>query len=470
MKTSDANDTPLDSEEKIDEFDLSFKVFHELMARKVTEILLVSTPYDAFIMEEEGRLAERIIHEYRGLNLSRPPHLTRVTTAQEAITALSRKKFDLVITMPRLDDMDAFGLSRHIKEIYPTLPVFLLAHSTNRLLLDADYRIRRSIDKLFVWSGNTDLLLAMIKGVEDRMNIEHDTRRAKVRVLIMVEDSPLYYSSLLPLLYKEIVLQTQAVMEDSLNDEHRILRMRARPKILLTDNFEEAEYLYRKFKPYLLSIISDVRFPIDGKTDGRAGVSLLSMIKKETPDIPLLMFSSEEKNRAEADKIPAVFLNKNSPTLHADIRDFFKHSLGFGDFIFRLPDGQKIAKASTLREMQRVLPAVPNESIFYHASHNHFSSWLMARSEIMLATKLKPVKATEFDTISELKTYLINAIQQRRKGRQRGVIAELVPGQFDPDSDFVKVGKGSLGGKARGLAFLSTLLKENRIFRMNFRI
>ena len=468
MNTSNQNDQTFAPETAFDEFDLSFKVFHELMAKKVTEILLVSTPYDAFIMEEEGRLAERIIHEYRGLNLSRPPHLTRVTTAQEAIAALSRKNFDLVITMPRLDDMDAFGLSKHIKEIYPTLPVFLLAHSTNRLLLDTDYRLRRSIDKLFVWSGNSDLLLAMIKGVEDRMNIEYDTQRARVRVLIMIEDSPQFYSSLLPLLYKEIVMQTQAVMEDSLNDEHRILRMRARPKILLADNFEEAEYLYRRFKPYLLSIISDVRFPMDGKVHGSAGVSLLSMIKKETPDIPLLMLSTEENNRLQAKKIPAVFLNKNSATLHSDIREFFKDSLGFGDFIFRMPDGQEVARASTLREMQRILPSVPNESIFFHASHNHFSSWLMARSEIMLATKLKPVKATEFGTVNELKTYLISSIQERRKGRQKGVITELVPGQFDPDSDFVKVGKGSLGGKARGLAFLTSLLKENRNFQDQF--
>ncbi len=450
-----------DAIESIDEFDLSFKVFHELMAKKVTEILLVSTPYDAFIMEEEGRLAERIIHEYRGLNLSRPPHLTRVTTAQEAITALARKNFDLVITMPRLDDMDAFGLSRHIKEIYPALPVFLLAHSTNRLLLDTDYRIRRSIDKLFVWYGNSDLLLALIKSVEDRMNIDYDTKRAIVRVLIMVEDSPLYYSSILPLLYKEIVMQTQAVIEDSLNDEHRILRMRARPKILLTDNFEEAEYLYRRFKPYLLSIFSDVTFPRDGELDNQAGFSLLSMIKEEMPDIPLLMLSSEEKNRKKAESIPSVFLNKNSPTLHTDIRDFFKHSLGFGDFIFRMPDGREVAKASTLREMQRILPSVPDESVYYHASRNQFSSWLMARSEIMLATKLKPIKVSEFATIADLKTHLINSILERRKGRQKGIIAELVPGHFDPDSDFVKVGKGSLGGKARGLAFLSTLLQQN---------
>jgi hypothetical protein len=459
---------PPAADDTIDEFDLSFKIFHELMAKKVTNILLVSTPYDAFIMEEEGRLAERIIHEYRGLNLSRPPHLTWVSTAQEAIAALSRKYFDLVITMPLLDDMDASGLSRHIKEIYPSLPVILLAHRTNRPLLESDDFRGRTADKLFVWSGNSDLLLAIIKSVEDRMNIEYDTQRAKVRVLIMVEDSPIYYSSFLPLLYKEIVMQTQAVMEDSLNDEHRILRMRARPKILLAENFEEAESLYRRFKPYLLTIFSDVRYPKDGQLDGDAGFKLLDMIKAETGDLPLLMLSSEEGNRRRAEQIPAVFLNKNSPTLHEEIRDFFKRNLGFGDFIFRRPDGTEVARAGSLAEMQKVLPAVPDESVYFHASRNHFSSWLMARSEIMLASKLKPIKATQFPTVADLKHFLIESIQSRRKGRQKGIITEFRPERYDPDIDFVKLGKGSLGGKARGLAFMSTRLKENRDLQERF--
>ena len=457
-----------DTQTRVDEFDLSFKVFHELMAKKVNEILLVSTPYDAFIMEEEGRLAERIIHEYRGLNLSRPPHLTWVSTAQEAITALSRKAFDLVITMPRLDDMDASGLSRHIKEIYPSLPVFLLAHSTNRLLLESDLGDSHAFDKLFVWYGNSDLLLALVKSVEDRLNIEYDTGRALVRVLIIVEDSPIYYSSMLPLLYKEIVMQTQAVMEESLNDEHRILRMRARPKIMLAENFEEAEHLYRRFKPYLLSIFSDVRFPLNGKVDAEAGFKLLAMIKKESPDLPVLVLSSEEHNRSRAESVPAVFVNKSSPTLHTEIRQYFKSSLGFGDFVFRTAEGQEVARASNLRELQRILPSVPDDSVYFHALRNDFSSWLMARSEIMLATKLKPVKASEFDSVQALKLFLISSIQNRRKGRQKGVISELVPGQYDPDSDFVKVGKGSLGGKARGLAFMSTGLKEARELQSEF--
>ena len=451
-----------------EEFDLSFKVFHELMAQKVTEILLISSPYEAFIMEEEGRLAERIIHEYRGLNLSRPPMLTWVSTAREALDILSEKNFDLVITMPQVDEMDAYVLGRKIKAIHPDLPVYLMIQNTSKHLLEQKYNNRDSIDRRCVWYGNTDLLLAMIKNIEDRMNVAYDTERARVRVIILVEDSPIYYSSLLPLLYKEIVTQTQAVMEESVNDEHRILRMRARPKILVAENYEEALDLYRQFRPYLLSVFSDVRFPKNGRMDDKAGFILLSMIRQDNPDLALLNLSSEESNRQQAEKIPAVFLNKNSPTLHSEIRSFFINYLGFGDFVFRFPDAQEIARASNLREMEKILPSIPDESIFYHGQRNHFSSWLMARSEVMLASKLKPVKVSDFPSAGDLKKYLVSCIYERRKGRQKGLITELVTGSFDPDADFIKVGKGSLGGKARGLAFISTQLKENPRLQKKF--
>jgi DNA-binding NarL/FixJ family response regulator len=459
---------PPDTMPHSEDFDLSFKVFHELMAEKVAEILLISSPYEAFIMEEEGRLAERIIHEYRGLNLSRPPMLTWVSTAREALDILSRKNFDLVITMPQVDEMDAYILGRKIKAIHPGLPIYLMIQNTSKHLLERQHDDSRAIDRRCVWYGNTDLLLAMIKNLEDRMNVAYDTERARVRVIILVEDSPIYYSSLLPLLYKEIVTQTQAVMEESVNDEHRILRMRARPKILVAENYEEALDLYRQYRPYLLSIFSDVRFPKNGQINARAGVELLSMIRQENQDLPLLNLSSEESNRQQAEKIPAVFLNKNSPTLHSEIRSFFIHYLGFGDFVFRFPGGQEIARASNLRQMEKILPSIPDESVNYHGQRNHFSSWLMARSEVMLASKLKPVKVSDFPRAGELKKYLADCIYERRKGRQKGIITELVTGAYDPDADFVKVGKGSLGGKARGLAFISTQLKKNPDLQKKF--
>jgi CheY-like chemotaxis protein len=445
----------------IDDFDLSFKVFHELMARKVAEILLVSSPYQAFILEEEGRLAERIIHEYRGLNLSRPPMLTWVSSARQALDALSKKKFDLVITTPQVDETNAYELGRQIKAVHPELPVYLIFQDTSKHLLDRRNTDHQSIDRQYVWHGNADLLLALIKNLEDGMNVAYDTQRALVRVIILVDDSPIYCSKLLPLLYREIVTQTQAVMEESVNDEHRILRMRARPKILVAENYEEALDLYQQYRPFLLSVLSDVRFPKNGQIEARAGIDLLQRIRQDNPDLPLLNLSSEESNRQPAREIPAMFLNKNSPTLLSDIHSFFINYLGFGDFIFRLPAGREIARASNLLEMETILPSIPDESINYHAQRNHFSSWLMARSEIMLASKLKPVKVSDFPGTGALKNYLIKSIHERRKGRQQGLITELVAGTYDPDADFVKVGKGSLGGKARGLAFISTQLKEN---------
>jgi CheY-like chemotaxis protein len=443
----------------VDDFDLSFKIFHQLMAHKVNEIMLVSIPYDAFIMEEDGRLAERIIHEYRGLNLSSPPMLTWVSNSKEALDTLSKKNYDLVISMPRMDDIEPLEFGRKIKEKYPDLPFFLLVHNTSRLLPDPKYTDRSVIDKMYVWFGNTDLLLALIKNVEDRMNIRFDTERAWVRVIIMVEDSPRYLSSILPLLYRQIVTQTQAVIEDSVNAEHRMLRIRARPKIVVAENYEEAEKLYNTFKPYILSIFSDVRFPRNGQLDNQAGLSFLKIIHEKDPHIPLLLLSSEESNRAFAEKVPAVFLNKNSTSLHKDIGDFFIQYLGFGDFIFRNPDGSEIGRASNLRSMEEVLPKIPVESIYYHATRNHFSSWLMARSEIKLASKLRPIKVTDFKSPQEIKDFLIQCVHERRKGRQRGIITDFGT-DFDPDIDFCKMGKGSLGGKARGLAFISTLLKR----------
>ncbi len=455
---------------KADDFDLSFKVFHELMAKRVSEILLVSSLYDAFIMEEDGRLAERIIHEYRGLNLTRPPRFTWVSSAREAFNALSEKSFDLVITMPRLGDADPYELGRKIKEKFQSIPVVLLVHDTRQLLYDPEkpHLERAGIDKLFVWSGNTDLLLAIIKNVEDQMNVAKDTQMARVRVIILVEDSPEYRSSLLPLLYRELVLQTQAVMEESLNQEDRILRMRARPKIVVAENFEEAQSLYRQFKPYLLSVFSDVRFQRNKKIDDGAGFALLEMIKNESLGMPLLVFSSEEANRERALEIPAVFLNKNSPTLHTDIRSFLIQYLAFGDFVFKLPDGRKIARVANLRSLEKIIPTIPDESLAFHAERNHFSTWLMARSEIQLASILRAVKPANFSNMGEVKDYLVTCLKRRRKGRQKGIVTDFVKTGFDPDTDFFKIGKGSLGGKARGLAFASIMLRRNLGFIESF--
>jgi len=443
------------------EFYAHFKAFHELMAVKMREILLVSSPYDAFIIEEDTSLASQIINEYSGLNLSQPPRVTRTSSAREALALLERKRVDMVITMPHLDDMDAFSLSLEIKKRNKQLPVILLAHSIRSIYPLPESWDCSGIDRIFIWSGNSDLLLALVKNAEDSLNVDFDTHRAMVRVLILVEDSPAYYSSILPLIYKEIVKQTQAVLQGGLNEEHRLLLMRARPKILLARSYDEAMALYEKYKSFLFGVISDTRMPRGGRLKNDAGFVLLSRIRREIPDLPLLLMSSESTNKEAAQKIPAAFIDKNSANLLDELHEFFLTHLGFGDFHFRLPDGTEIARAGNLHELEVRIGQVPDESIWYHAKHNHFSRWIMARSEFSLASTFREVDASEFSDIEEIKTYLISHIHGLRKWRQKGVVARFNDFSYDPDSmDFVKIGKGSLGGKARGLAFMSTLLQE----------
>ena len=439
-----------------------FKMFHEMMPVKVKEILLVSSPYDAFIMEEDGSLASRIINEYSGLNLSHPPRVTQTASALEALTILGEKAIDLVITTPHLEEMDAFSLSLQIKKATPDLPVILLSHTPRGVFPLPENRDCSGIDKIFIWSGNSDLLLALVKNTEDHLNVSNDTLNAKVRVLVLVEDSPVYYSSFLPLIYKEIVKQTQAVLGVGLNEEHRLLRMRSRPKILLANTYEDALALCTRYQPYLLGIISDTRIPREGKLTENAGFLLLSQIKKEIPDLPMLLLSSEPGNRDRAARVPAVFLDKNDPHLLSELHDFFMNHLGFGDFIFRMPDGTPIARAADLRSLQAQLPGLPDESIWYHARRNHFSNWIMGRSEIALASKFREVSAGEFTDTASLRSYIINGINEMRKWQQKGVVARFNKNYFDAEiMDFVKIGHGSLGGKARGLAFMAALLQQH---------
>ena len=445
-----------------EDFDTHFKVFHELMSIKVTEILLVASPYDAYILEEDGSLAAKIINEYRGLNLSRPPRITQAATAALAMEMLARNDFHLVIAMPHLDDMDVFDLGRQIKQRHPDLPVVCLAHGVRGVYPPPEGKDPSGIDQFFIWSGDSDLLLAIIKSMEDRLNVAADTRRAGVRVLILVEDSPLYTSYFLPLIYKEVVHQTQEVLEESLNQEHRLLKMRARPKILVAESYEQAVALYRQYGDYLFGIISDTRYPKAGVLTADAGYTFLSEVRAAIFDLPLLLISNEPENRELARRIPAVFLDKNSDDLLAEIQRFFLNHLGFGDFVFRRPGGSEIARAANLKELEKVLPSVPDESLLYHARRNRFSNWIMARSEIALASRLRKAPATDFSGADAIRRFLISHIHALRKWRQRGVVVQFNSSDYDPDvSEFAKIGNGSLGGKARGLAFVANLLRKS---------
>ena len=446
----------------IDDLDSSFKVFHELMAHKIREILLVLSPYDAFIMEEDTSLSTRIINEYRGLNLSHPPRLTSVAIAEEAIELVRYKKFDLVITLPQIGEMDCNTLGFRIKEICPDLPVILLAHNMKAIAPYLEKNRQKGIDNFYIWSADPALLLALIKNTEDHHNVEWDTSLAMVRVLLLVEDSPLYKSFFLPLLYKEVVAQTQAVLNESLNEEHRLLKMRARPKILVAKNYEEAMELYHKYRNYIFGIFSDTRFPKNGVLDDQAGVELLSHIRAEIPDIPLLLLSSESSNAQKAESIPASFVNKNSHILEDEIHLFFLEHLGFGDFVFHMPDGREIDRASNLRSFEKKLATIPDESFLFHAGNNHFSNWVMARSEIGLASRMHECRLQEFKNVDKLRQALIGQINTLRKFREKGVVAHFSEHDFDADvMQFVKIGHGSMGGKALGLAFMSSQLHKN---------
>lgn len=442
-------------------FDPHFKIFHELMPFKVQEILLVSSLYDAFIMEEDGSITTRLIHEYHGLNLSKAPKVSRVSTGEEALKTLGKKHFDLVVTMPYLNGMNAFELGRKIKAVRPDLPVVLLAHNLRTIYPLPDRYDLTNIDNIFLWCGEDDLLMAIIKNVEDHSNVDNDTARAMVRVIIYVEDSADYRSIFLPAIYREVVKQTQSVLDESINERHRLLRMRARPKILMARTYEEAQKLYETYKPFIFAVISDARFPRDDRLDPRAGEHFLSQIRQEIPDLPLLMLSSEKENKVRAESIPAVFIAKQSPDIRNELHHFFLTYLGFGDFIFRMPDEKPICTASNIVEFEEALATIPTESLQYHALRNHFSNWMMARSEVGLARRLHRDFIGDINKISEMRDDITFKVRSLRKLRQQGVITGFDRDKYDPEiTEFVKIGAGSIGGKARGLAFMWACLQR----------
>ncbi len=438
--------------------DSEFRKFHDLMAKKVQNILLVSTAYDAWVMEEDCKLSERIVSEYQGLNLSRPPRLTWASSAEEAMAFLGQRPFELVILMPQLAEREALDLGRRIKGLGLGLPVYLLTH--REIFLPGETP-SEGIDRQFVWTGNADLLVALVKNAEDAMNVDFDTRSVGIRVIIVVEDSPRYQSCLLPILYRELVVQTQDVIREGLNQEHRLLTMRCRPKILLAGTYEDALALFQKFEPYVLGVISDVRFPRGGRLDASAGVDLLRAIKAQRFDIPLLLMSNEPGNARRAMEIPAWFVDKNSASLLGDVRAFVLERLGFGDFIFRGDQGEELCRAGSLFALEERLKTIPAEALARHSRHNDFSRWFFARTEFELADRLRPMSEKDFASPELLRSGVVQMIRARREQRQKGIVANFNPKDFDPGTDFFKIGKGSMGGKARGLAFLFSIL--NRI-------
>lgn len=436
--------------------------FSNLMPRRVEEVLLVSSAYDSFILEEDGLLTEMVFSEYTDLSLTHAPRVTHVSAATEALRLLETRRFDLVITMLRLGDMELKDFSAAVRALNHELPIILLI--ANEIELDRlGDRAALDVDSIYVWHGDAKLFLAMIKATEDQWNAEHDTREGGVGVIIVIEDSVRYRSSLLPMLYSEIVEQTRAVMAEGINRVQRQLRLRARPKILHADTFSGGMELFRRHSEYLFGVITDVAFALrpDGPEDEHAGIRFIEAIRELAPqaDVPALLQSSEAKNRIEADRIQTRFLYKRSNTLQQDIRSFMKLNFGFGEFVFRDPKTQEeVARASDLYEMVHVLESVPLESLNYHASRNHFSNWLRARTEFGLAKIVRPLQAGDFPNWEALRRYLISAFQAALRLNRRGVVEDFSRARFDPTMSFARIGGGTLGGKARGLAFVDSLL------------
>lgn len=440
-------------------------IFHDLMPFKVKEILLVATLYDAFSIEKEGRFSEHILGEYHQLNLTSMPRITGVSGHQEAVASLRTKHYDLVIIMMGSDKITPLKLSEQVKNDFPYVPVYMLLNNNREVSLfkEANNDLS-SIDRLFVWNGDSKVFFAMVKHLEDKVNVENDSKVGLVKVILLVEDSEKYYSRYLPMLYTSVLEQTTRLIEDVTTDElFKVLRLRARPKILLASNFEEAKELFRKYSDSLLCLITDVKFEKEGLLDVHAGFTLVQEIKALMPGLPTIIQSSDRNNAHKAYQLKSTFIDKNSESLLQDIRSFISHHLGFGNFVYRDATGKKIAVAHSLKEFETYIETIPADSLAYHGRRNHFSLWLMARGEIKIAKMINPVKVADFDSPTEFRDYLRFIIKKYRNESKVGKILNFEEKAILEESNIVSLGTGALGGKGRGLAFINNL-----IYNLNF--
>ena len=435
----------------------------ELMAFRVHEVLLVASLYDLFILEEDGQLSESLDAEFYERKLSFAPRITLAATADEALALLEARPIDLVITMARLGGMEVRQFSERVKARFPGLPVVMLADNQREA-----YRIKTqpgppAVDQVFVWRGDVALFLAIVKYVEDQRNAERDVSLGGVRMILLVENSVRFYSSYLPMLYTELVAQGQAVLADGVNARERLRRMRARPKILLAETFEDARDLFERFRSSILGIITDVRFPRAGRADPEAGIELLRQIRQEDPDLPVLVQSSDAGLREKSLALGASFASKRSPRLLDELHHFIRRNLGFGDFVFvDPPTGQELLRVKDLAGMPGALARVPAASLRHHASRNHFSNWCTARTEFALAARIRPRKVSEFESTEELRRYLIDAFSGLLAETRRVVVADFARQAPAEAEAFSRLGSGSMGGKGRGLGFIHSLLGRQR--------
>jgi CheY-like chemotaxis protein len=433
--------------------------FQNLMRRQAGEILLVASPYDAFSLAQDGQLQEQMTSEFMDLNLRHVPGLTRVAHGTEALAKLrSDAQFDAIIATPHLGDMEALEFAWAVKEAAPGVPLILLAFDYRELRDLQTARASDLVERVFMWQGDFRILLAIVKYLEDRWNVAYDTAAAGVQVILLVEDDIRFYSSYLPMLFTEVMRQSERLIAESVNVYHRLLRMRARPKILLCDHFEEAANLYERYEDHILGVITDIEYPHNGQLDRNAGLEFAQLIRERRADVPVLLQSSRPNVSQLAQRVNARYAMKESATLLHDVRRFMEEHFGFGDFVFRMPDGTEVDRAPDMLTLEKKLHTIPAESIRYHAERDHFSSWLKARTEFELAESLKPRKVADYANLEALRQDLIDSIAEFRRERSRGFVADFRPDFFDPQSGFARIGGGSLGGKARGLAFANHVL------------
>jgi CheY-like chemotaxis protein len=438
-----------------------FARFQDLTQQRVENILLVSSLYDSFILAEDGQLGERILGEFLDLSFRHSPGITRVSSGAEAI-ALARgaRRFNLVITSLHVGDMDALALARGMREAGLDVPVVLLAYDSRELKAFLDRNDTSDLAGVFLWQGDVTVLLAIVKCIEDRLNVSHDTALMGVQVIIVIEDNVRYYSSFLPVIYTELMHHSERLAPDGVNLSHRLMRIQARPKILLCRTFEEAWRAFSAYADNVLGVISDIEFPMGGAMAPGAGVEFARRVREAQPDVPVMLQSSVPENASVAEAAGAAFVLKDSPLALHDLRRFMVENFGFGEFVFRTPDAVEVGRANDLRSLEEFIRVVPGESLAYHSARNHFSKWLKARTEFALAQHMRPRKVSDFPTFEHLRHDLLLSIQQYRQRRRRSAIADFDRDTFDDDSLFSRIGEGSLGGKARGLAFVNLLLDE----------
>ncbi len=443
-----------------------FQGFQNLMRQRIRDVLLVASIDDLYIFDEDERLYELVYQQYHGLNLSHAPEFTRVSKGEDAKKLLSgQEHFDLIITTLHLEDMRVVDFVRDVREKGVDTPIVLLAFDNREIIDYISTSLLHLFDQVFIWQGDYQLIMAIIKHLEDKMNVEQDTNLIGVQSIVLVEDNIRYYSSFLPIIYQEVMKQSLNLLAESMNFSHIRLRQRARPKILLCKSYEEAWKYIESFHETILGVISDIDFPKNGAPCPTAGFELAKNVRSLHQDIPILLHSNMPENKEKAEKLQVRFLLKDSPTLLHELRKFMKEDLSFGDFVFRTPDGQEVARAKDLLSLEKALENVPEDSIKYHAERNHFSNWLKARTEFDLAYELRPRKVTDYDSVEETRQMLIETLLKYRKRQQRGIITDFHRDTFDPLCSISRVGNGSLGGKARGLAFVSILVNKENLLK-----